>query len=213
MTCLHTRRGFLVPLVCPPEIFMLTAKLTEEVGAAREVARGEAGRGSPSDAANLYTSTPSRKLIVGSELVEKWKHRGLPCRILQHQTLLHLNGYVAVPRGHPFWGKHYDDIDDMVVVHGGLTFSQRGGQDPRWPNRNLWWFGFDCAHAGDWTISRPEGHRWTPSEVKMECNQLAEQFILAEKLAKRGRRRRPLRRSSLDLHLHRRPPRQKRRVE
>lgn len=33
-------------------------------------------------------------------------------------------------------------------VHGGLTYAGRIGFGSR-PNANLWWFGFDCAHAGD----------------------------------------------------------------
>ena len=38
---------------------------------------------------------------------------------------------------------------EMVFeVHGGLTFSSYGGG--KYPvASNLWWFGYDCAHAGD----------------------------------------------------------------
>lgn len=51
-------------------------------------------------------------------------------------------GYVGVQHDHRDFHKHYDKID--VWVHGGLTFSDhiRVGDD-------FWWFGFDCAHAGD----------------------------------------------------------------
>lgn len=34
-------------------------------------------------------------------------------------------------------------------VHGSLTYSG-GGENPDYPvESNLWWFGFDCYHAGD----------------------------------------------------------------
>lgn len=33
------------------------------------------------------------------------------------------NGYVAVPPGHQFYGKKYEEVDQYVSVHGGLTFS------------------------------------------------------------------------------------------
>lgn len=34
------------------------------------------------------------------------------------------NGYVAVPTGHPLHGKHYDEADEVIDIHGGLTFSE-----------------------------------------------------------------------------------------
>lgn len=67
----------------------------------------------------------------------------LPCRIFRTEGG-HLCGYVGVFPGHPFYGK--DDSDSEVYeleVHGGVTY---GSRDPR---HNIWWLGFDCAHAGD----------------------------------------------------------------
>jgi len=65
-------------------------------------------------------------------------------------------GYVGVGPDHPWHGMQYDDVD--VEVHGGLTYSQaceEGGEicHVPWPNRehDIWWFGFDCAHAFDVT--------------------------------------------------------------
>ncbi len=91
----------------------------------------------------------------------------------------HRCGYVGVPASHPLFGKDYSDtvnakvselgdfpigkrgiIDVFLVavdperqlslgflfnVHGGITFS---GNQLRL-NSNLWWFGYDCMHAGD----------------------------------------------------------------
>jgi hypothetical protein len=76
---------------------------------------------------------------------EEFEHAGLKCLILRHPELKHLNGYVALPKGHPYYGKGYDDID--VEVHGGLTFAQEG-DGKNWA-KGYWWVGFDCAHWGD----------------------------------------------------------------
>jgi len=58
--------------------------------------------------------------------------------------------------------------DRVFDVHGSLTFS--GGGDKGYPvESDLWWFGFDCSHAGD------EG-KWRQNMVEAECERLAEQL-------------------------------------
>ncbi len=80
--------------------------------------------------------------------------------------ILHRNGswcgYVAVPPGHPWHGKGYDEVrvanDEWPDVHGGLTYSEKchgavchvakpGESD------DVWWLGFDCNHSGDVSLS------------------------------------------------------------
>jgi|SRR5271166_1464521 len=56
-------------------------------------------------------------------------------------------GYVKVIPGHPWFGKHYDEIE--CRVHGGLTFASAGKACPTHDEKAEWWIGFDCAHAGD----------------------------------------------------------------
>lgn len=73
-------------------------------------------------------------------------------------------GYVGVTKGHPFYGISYSEIYDRfpeveIDVHGGLTFSDKCheglGDDAichvPFPGRDgdVWWLGFDCAHAFD----------------------------------------------------------------
>lgn len=83
---------------------------------------------------------------------------GLPCLIVRgpHGSLC---GYVGVPKWHPWHGADYDTPN--VDVHGGLTFARACGHGdeatgichvpaPGEPD-DVWWFGFDCAHAGDLT--------------------------------------------------------------
>jgi hypothetical protein len=85
----------------------------------------------------------------------EFEHVGLKCAIHRSSVGV-LCGYVGVPPGHPWWGQRFDDID--ANVHGGLTYARGNSVGP---NTELWWLGFDCAHAGDLmpcmlTLSQPE---------------------------------------------------------
>ena len=52
-------------------------------------------------------------------------------------------------------GKNLDDLNSpeyVFKVHGGLTYSGNGGDKHKgtYPvESDLWWFGYDCGHAGD----------------------------------------------------------------
>lgn len=82
---------------------------------------------------------------------------GLPCLMVRGPTGAWC-GYVGVFEGHQYFGKNSDDVP--VDAHGGLNFSgycqqsQHESQgvchvpDAGEPD-NVWWLGFDCAHAGD----------------------------------------------------------------
>lgn len=118
---------------------------------------------------------------------------GLPCLLLRNSVGA-LCGYVGVSSGHPLHGKEYDYPD--VNVHGGLTFSDSCSLDPE-ESRNIchrpdpgepddvWWFGFDCAHAFDRTpaserfvgIHRIESDRYrNVAYVEAQCADLARQL-------------------------------------
>lgn len=83
---------------------------------------------------------------------------GLPCLAVRAHTTGAWCGYVGVPRGHPAYHTYYDEVD--AKVHGGLTFSgpcqKKMGEDKgicHMPEAgetdDVWWLGFDCAHAFD----------------------------------------------------------------
>ena len=76
---------------------------------------------------------------------EEWVHdlTGYKCTIWRHRTLGHLNGYVAIPKGHKMWGTGYDVLD--VDVHGGPTYSELDEKTDEWV------IGFDCGHGGDFS--------------------------------------------------------------
>ena len=62
------------------------------------------------------------------------------------------NGYVAISKNHPHFGKHYHDLNN-IHVHGGLTFSGGSihGQPPN--TKGMWIFGFNTHHYPD-TLQR-----------------------------------------------------------
>lgn len=76
------------------------------------------------------------------------------------------NGYVGVPKGHPWYDVDYCDID--CEVHGGLTYGQF--QDKV---KNVFWVGFDTAHLGDSLA------QWPKHRVEAETQKLLEQAIAA----------------------------------
>jgi hypothetical protein len=89
-------------------------------------------------------------------------------------------GYVGVRPGHPLHGQDYDDLD--VTVHGGLTFAGPHVSGPP----DVWWFGFDCAHAGDYAPGMvADGFTAFPGEVYRDLPYvLAEIMGLAEQVGR-----------------------------
>lgn len=84
------------------------------------------------------------------------------------------NGYVIIPKGHPFHGKSYDDINLDIEVHGGLTFAEPA-KEIDWEcidkkDKDGWVVGFDTAHYDD----NPD--RWTKEAVQSETDRLVEQL-------------------------------------
>ena len=87
-------------------------------------------------------------------------------------------------------GKDMDDLNSpeyVFEVHGGLTYSGNGrGKYP--VVSELWWFGYDCGHAGDApapgsTMAAYRTSDW-PDEVHRtleycisECESLAKQLV------------------------------------
>lgn len=101
-------------------------------------------------------------------------------------------GYVAVPTHHRAHGRDYYEVMAWIEPndpHGGLTFA--GFMDHIGPlepdTQGAWWFGFDCAHAGDRApgleavgLNLPlrllhggDPHYWTADEVETETAALA----------------------------------------
>lgn len=83
----------------------------------------------------------------------EWRYGGFPCLIVRNDMGA-LCGYVGVPLESKLGNGSYDDVD--VDVHGGLTFAGpcRPGSPichtPQAGESEVYWYGFDCAHAYDY---------------------------------------------------------------
>lgn len=80
---------------------------------------------------------------------EKFKHRTLDQGVGIFDVFLH-----AVS------GRKLEDgvtIAMALEVHGGVTWADdhAGGLDAESDGEHLWWFGFDCGHAGDYMPKGP----------------------------------------------------------
>jgi len=103
-------------------------------------------------------------------------------------------GYVRLLPGHPWYGKHYDEID--AKVHGGLTYAASDDE-------GSWWVGFDCGHYGDARdlgLPMPAGIKkilpLTPLDgqvirtqeyVEQQCRLLCEQAAMAVTISSSSR--------------------------
>lgn len=126
-----------------------------------------------------WDQEPDRKEFVAS---------GFPCLMQRHVKYGNWCGYVAVPPGHPAHGKDYNDI--VCRVHGGLTYgSLCEGHichvpKPGEPD-NVFWLGFDCAHAGDFSPGMNQSYAKLIGETyRDEAYVEAETRALATQLAK-----------------------------
>lgn len=121
----------------------------------------------------------------------EFEHAGLPCLLRRSPGSGGWCGYAAVPPGHPLHGADYGDLGD-IEVHGGLTYSDPCAGEichvpkPGEPD-DVWWFGFDCAHAYDRTPGMeaalaamgglgPDAVYRTRAYAEAETRRLAEQL-------------------------------------
>ena len=91
------------------------------------------------------------------------------------------NGYVVVLPEHPFYGKDYDEIDDLLskdsgtngfYIHGGLTFANGDKNfcselSKHFPD--YWIFGFDTRHADDTAEYWTEERTWEETEKLLQA--------------------------------------------
>lgn len=68
----------------------------------------------------------------------EWEYLNFKCKIRRNFSLA-LCGYVGVSKRNELFGKEGDGL----WAHGGITFAGEG------EDKDTWWFGFDCCHAGD----------------------------------------------------------------
>jgi hypothetical protein len=118
----------------------------------------------------------------------EWLEQGFPCMAIRNPSLGNWCGYLAVHKGHPWYGKGDDEIN--ADIHGGLTYSSCAlprGKHHADEMYDCQWFGFDCAHAWDvipeLDVTRSlEGQEYRTLEfVKDQLRGLADQAVAAQK--------------------------------
>lgn len=125
---------------------------------------------------------------------------GYPCLIHRNRCGA-LCGYVGVNPGHPYYEKGYDVPNEVVDVHGSLTYAAfcqnvtceetgichvvEEGEEER-----VWWLGFDCNHCWDFApgmplpshIPRTDETYKNVAFVQAECRALAKKLREVEVL-------------------------------
>lgn len=97
------------------------------------------------------------------------------------------NGYVLIPKDHPYYGVDYNNID--VDIHGGLTYGSYFKSEDflKWCKdreisgditlvnyknfEDFWMIGFDTCHYGD------NRTNWTKEDVIQETDKLLEKCL------------------------------------
>ena len=120
--------------------------------------------------------------VIDTVIEKEWDYKGYPCQVKADMGYRY--GYVGVPKGHPYYGKDYGDIE--LDVHGGLVSS---GDNPDSNLEDTWWLGFGCTHYGDLPDPKyaPQGfiharaligfgHAWTLPEVEAQVERMVDQL-------------------------------------
>jgi hypothetical protein len=126
----------------------------------------------------------------------------LPCLAVRNRRRGNWCGYVGVAPDHPLHGKGYSDEGVNLRVHGGITFADSCSPNEKesqgichtpapGETDHVWWFGFDCAHAQDYspqdlkdeaergylfTIQSHQRYR-SLAYVQQQCAELAGQLV------------------------------------
>lgn len=108
----------------------------------------------------------------------EFTHKGYLCRIygdLRPEAWSnHMCGYVRLPADHFLYGKDGADIDQLAIVHGGVTYTS----GELFGDESGWWVGFDCAHYTD--ARKPNDERGTYRSLLYVFH---ETYLLATQLA------------------------------
>jgi hypothetical protein len=97
---------------------------------------------------------------------------GFSAAVVLNNKLQHRCGYVGIDKENPLYEIDYNELENYIFVHGGLTYS--GYLD--FLQKDLWYFGYDCGHSMDKNIINPNGIERTLNYCVDECENLANQL-------------------------------------
>lgn len=120
-------------------------------------------------------------------MIYKWKR---DVEILAHDTYegyefaiiswgTHPCAYVGIPKGHRFYKKDCNKIDEHIGCHGGFTFSKNGVQGLM---LDKWVIGWDYAHCCDFMPTLPQlgTRKWTTEEILEDVHNVIDQIVKEE---------------------------------
>ena len=121
------------------------------------------------------------------EVLYEGNYKGYNFYIVSYS--IHPCAYVEVPKEHPWYKKDYREIEDKIICHGDLTFSDN--LDHVIGDEERWFFGWDYAHSGDYEgyyedskFEVLQGYKkWTTEEIFEEVENVIDQFIFWDKQA------------------------------
>lgn len=106
---------------------------------------------------------------------------------------IHPCAYVEVPKGHPWYRLEYQEIEDKIYCHGGLTYSDNLSLTLK-EETDRWFFGWDYGHAGDYESYNEHFNcflndkKWTTEEIYEEVKDVIDQFVEHDRKRKKGGR-------------------------
>ena len=116
-------------------------------------------------------------LMDNSEYFKDIEDNLRKCGLSSHLSGGYFNGYIVVLPEHPFYGKDYDEIDDLIYkkdfyIHGGLTFANDDKDfcpelSKHFPD--YWILGFDTRHANDTAAYWTEERTWEEADKLMQA--------------------------------------------
>ena len=121
-------------------------------------------------------------------IVKAWEYKGRKCLVLRING--HYCGYGETKLNGVGYSKEFGSYETSpgsnISPHGGLTFAGKHNELPNNPfDKDIWYFGFDCAHAGDYVDfgfmeSEKDGHVWTKEEVIKQTEDMIDEIIIYE---------------------------------
>ena len=83
--------------------------------------------------------------ILPSDTVFEETIKGVQTKVLQHPVCKYYCGYVFLPEGHRFYGKGYDEINDICIYEKGKDYLNYWVTYSDFTNDDYWCIGFDIA--------------------------------------------------------------------
>jgi hypothetical protein len=121
---------------------------------------------------------------IEHKIIKAWEYRGRKCIVLWVSS--HFCGY-AETKFRINYNYEQESPESKINIHGGVTFSGTHEHLEGNPfDKDIWYFGFDCAHYDDYVdfkipnytrLHSEDEHKWTEEEVIQETEKLVDEIL------------------------------------